>query len=400
MRRLSLTVLSLVVLGTLGCGSDEDPAGKGDGAAAAPSGGSAGTSGGTAGTGGRANGGAGGNGTGGGGASSGGASSGGATGGAMTGGSSTGGASGSGGGTCTPMAVGGKGALPDGDNGMARCYPGDTGIADDASVVFADDFESYTTGGDLEDNWSAVYQMNQIRMATETENVFAGAQSLEFTVPEQDEELSNATDKVLTDERDLLFLRYYSKFQPPYNVVGSSHNGSMISAHYFINGNATPGVRADGMNKFLVNYENWRGEAATDSPGDINVYVYHPEQRDNYGDHFFPNGDVMPNTSIPYDFGPEFVERQNVIQDLDRWYCYEYMVRANTPGERDGRIAFWLDGVLLADFQNLRLRDIESLKIDRFGLSFHIGSNPNGETKKWYDNVVAASSYIGPRTPP
>jgi hypothetical protein len=318
----------------------------------------------------------------------------------MTGGSSTGGASGSGGGTCTPMAVGGKGALPDGDNGIARCYPGDTGIADDASVVFADDFESYTTGGDLEDNWSAVYQMNQIRMATETENVFAGAQSLEFTVPEQDEELSNATDKVLTDERDLLFLRYYSKFQPPYNVVGSSHNGSMISAHYFINGNATPGVRADGMNKFLVNYENWRGEAATDSPGDINVYVYHPEQRDNYGDHFFPNGDVMPNTSIPYDFGPEFVERQNVIQDLDRWYCYEYMVRANTPGERDGRIAFWLDGVLLADFQNLRLRDIESLKIDRFGLSFHIGSNPNGETKKWYDNVVAASSYIGPRTPP
>jgi hypothetical protein len=294
------------------------------------------------------------------------------------------------------MVVGGKGALPEGDNGIARCYPGDTGIGDDASVIFADDFESYANGGDLEDRWDAVYQMNQIRMATETNNVFAGAQSLEFNVPQQDEELSNATDKVLTDERDILFLRYYSKFEPPYDVVGSSHNGSMISAHYFINGNATPGVPANGTNKFLVNYENWRGEEATASPGDINVYVYHPEQRDVYGDHFFPNGDVMPNTSIPYDFGPEFVERPNLIQELDRWYCYEYMVRANTPGERDGRIAFWLDGVLLADFQNLRLRDIESLKIDRFGLSFHIGSNPNGETKKWYDNVVAASSYIGP----
>ena len=393
MRRISLTVLSFVAFGAFGCGSDEDPAGKGGGAGA-PSGGSAGASGSGAG------GGTGGGATGGGGASSGGTSSGGATGGAMTGGSSTGGASGSGGGTCTPMTVGGKGALPDGDNGIARCYPGDTGIDGDASVIFADDFESYTTGRDLENRWDAVYQMNQIRMATETANVFAGAQSLEFTVPEQDEELSNATDKVLTDERDVLFLRYYSKFQPPYNVVGSSHNGSMISAHYFINGNATPGIRADGMNKFLVNYENWRGEAATDSPGDINVYVYHPEQRDNYGDHFFPNGDVMPNTSIPYDFGPEFVERENVIQELDRWYCYEYMVRANTPGERDGRIAFWLDGVLLADFQNLRLRDIATLKIDRFGLSFHIGSNPNGETKKWYDNVVAASSYIGPRFTP
>jgi hypothetical protein len=76
------------------------------------------------------------------------------------------------------------------------------------------------------------------------------------------------------------------------------------------------------------------------------------------------------------------------------------MVQANTPGSRDGRITFWLDGVLTADFPNLRFRDVASLKIDRFQLSFHIGSNPKGETRKWYDNVVAAKSYIGPvKTP-
>lgn len=391
MKRISLVALSMAVAsGALACSSDEDSAGNdGGGAGTSSSGGSNAGGGGKGGGAGSPSGGSGAGGSGTGGSS--------AMGGSGTGGNTSGGAAGSGGGTCTPITVGGKGALPEGDNGISRCYPGDTGIDTDALVVFADDFESYSDGGDLENRWDAVYQMDQIRMATETENVFAGSQSLEFTVPQQDEELSNATDKVLTDELDVLFLRYYSKFQAPYDVVGSSHNGSMISAHYFIDGNATPGVRADGMNKFLVNYENWRGEEATASPGDINVYVYHPEQRDDYGDHFFPNGDVMPNTSIPYDFGPEFVERQNVIQELDRWYCYEYMVKANTPGERDGRIAFWLDGVLLADFQNLRLRDIASLKIDRFGLSFHIGQNPNGETKKWYDNVVAATSYIGPR---
>jgi hypothetical protein len=32
----------------------------------------------------------------------------------------------------------------------------------------------------------------------------------------------------------------------------------------------------------------------------------------------------------------------------------------------------------------------------RPALSFHIGSNPAGATKKWYDDVVAATSYIGP----
>ena len=72
------------------------------------------------------------------------------------------------------------------------------------------------------------------------------------------------------------------------------------------------------------------------------------------------------------------------------------MLQANTPGQRDGRIAVWLDGKLVADFPSLRLRDVATLKIDRFGLSFHIGSNPNGQARKWYDNVVAAKAYIGP----
>ena len=149
-----------------------------------------------------------------------------------------------------------------------------------------------------------------------------------------------------------------------------------------------------------MNLENWRGEASTPSPGDLNVYVYHPEQRSDYGDHFFPDGTVLPNSSLPFDFGPDFESRPNIIQELDQWYCYEYRVRANTPGERDGQITIWLDGELVADFPNLRLRDVATLTIDRFGLSFHIGSNPNGETKKWFDNVVAATSYIGPMIQP
>jgi hypothetical protein len=287
--------------------------------------------------------------------------------------------------------------LPEGDQGIATQYPGDEGIGTDPQVVYADDFESYADASQLSDNWdAAVYQNDQIRIATEPDNVFAGGQALEFTVPQQDSELSNAVDKVVSPERDVLFLRYYSKFQPPYDVVGSSHNGSMISAHYFDNGQATPGVPADGTNKFLANLENWRGDEQTASPGLLNIYIYHPEQRSDYGDHFFPTGTVLPNSSEPFDFGPDFVSRPDILPDLDQWYCYELMVQANTPGERDGRIAIWFEGELAADFQNLRLRDVATLQIDRFGLSFHIGSNPNGETKKWYDNVVAASAYIGP----
>jgi hypothetical protein len=203
-------------------------------------------------------------------------------------------------------------------------------------------------------------------------------------------------DRLVSPQLDALFLRYYSKFDASFDVTGSSHNGCMISASYFVNGSATPGVKADGYNKFLANYECWRNAAADPSPGYLNVYIYHPEQRDIWGDHFFPTGLVMPNTSLPGNFGPDFVPRPDTVPKLGQWYCYEFMVKANTPGGRDGRIACWLDGKIIADFPNLRLRDIDTLKIDRFGISLHIGSNTVCETYKYYDNVVAATSYIGP----
>lgn len=290
----------------------------------------------------------------------------------------------------------GTGAMPSGGQGIASGYPGDVGIEAHRDVLFADDFESYSSPDELWERWDNVYQQNRTAITTDGNDVYSGSQALEFTIPRMNGELSNAVEKLLDPEQDVLFLRYYSKFLPPFDVVGSSHNGSSISAHYFVNGQATPGVPADGTNKFLVNLEHWRGEPETPSPGHLNVYVYHPEQRSQWGDHWFPSGTVLPNSSEPYFFGDDFISRPELLPELDRWYCYEYMVQANTPGERDGRVAIWVDGELVADFGALRLRDVSSLRIDRFGLSFHTGSNPNGETKKWFDNVVAATSYIGP----
>ena len=319
---------------------------------------------------------------------------------------STGGATGSGG-SSGSTAMGGAagasapcalptGSLPEGNCGIAVNYPGDVGITGASAVIFADDFEGYAKPADIAKRWDNMYQNQYVGLATAAANVYAGKQALEFTLPQETAELSDAVEKIVSPELEVLFLRYYGKFQPPYDVTGSSHNGSSISAHYTVNGQSPPGVPANGTNKFLANLENWRGDTSTVSPGQLNIYIYHPEQRSQWGDHFFPTGLVMPNTSIPFDFGPDFVSRPDIIPALDRWSSYEVMVKANTPGVRDGRIAAWLDGKLVMDFQNLRLRDVTSLTIDRFALCFHIGSNPNGESKKWYDNVVAAKSYIGP----
>jgi hypothetical protein len=279
-------------------------------------------------------------------------------------------------------------------DGIAAKYPGDVGIGSDPNVIFFDDFESYATPNDIWNRWDNVYQVSDTTIVTDS-NVFAGKQSLGFTLHVSSVEVANALDKILSPEQDVLFLRYYSKFDTSFDIPTSSHNGSSISAHYFNGFNATPGVPADGTNKYLVNLEDFQPDTTTAPPGYLNLYVYWPLQRSNYGDHFLPNGDVYPNTSIKADFGPNFVSRANVTPTRGVWHCWEYMLKANTPGVTDGEVTVWLDGVLVADFGNLRFRDVASLTIDHAGVNFHAGSNTT-ETTKYYDNVVIAKSYVGP----
>jgi hypothetical protein len=282
--------------------------------------------------------------------------------------------------------------LPEGQ-GLAARYPNDVGIASDPAVIFTDDFESYANGADLGTRWTNAFQLSNVRIATEPGSFVGGGKSLEFTVPVTTSEVSNGVSKAISPELDVLFLRYYAKYDPSFDVLGSSHNGGVISAHY-----CCPGQRSDGFNKFLVSYEASRFAATKANPGELNAYVYLPDMRDVYGDHFHPTGVIAPYVRTPpFSFGPDFVPRSEVTPALGRWYAYELMVKANTPGRRDGRIALWLDGRLIAEFPNLRLRDTSALKIDRVALNWHVNAVTRTTTKRWYDDVVAATSYIGPR---
>jgi hypothetical protein len=288
--------------------------------------------------------------------------------------------------------------LPEGD-GIAAKYPGDVGIEKDPAVILSDGFEDCSSPADLRGKWDALWHEANMRITEEPANVHSGKRALQFTVPQQREALAIGVDKRLRDEQDVLFLRWYAKFEEGYFVRGGSvHNGGSISAHYFVNEQSTPGIRADGRNKFLANYENENSSGG--APGLLNIYYYHPEQGGNFGDHYYPTGRIVPSPGPPTGpatFGPDFVARPDVVPPLGRWYCYEYMVKANTPGRRDGRIACWLDGKLVADFPNLRLRDVSTLKIDRFGIGLFIARNAARANTKWYDDVVGATSYIGPQ---
>jgi hypothetical protein len=286
--------------------------------------------------------------------------------------------------------------LPEGDTGLAAKYPGDRGLARDPAVIHFDDFEDYATPEDVNKKYEYVMHTENMRLTREPAEVNSGRQAIRFTLPRQEEGNAAALYRVITEERDVLFLRYYAKFEKGYDQYGSTHNSGVISAHYFPNRVASPGQRADGRNKFWVSFETERGRGDIPSPGPLNFYVYHPEQRTGYGDHIYPTGRIRSGPDMPLPFGPGFVPRPDFIPELDRWYCYEFMVKANTPGRRDGRIAGWVDGKLVADFPNFRLRDVDSLKIDIFGIALFMRPNNIRANTRWFDDVVAATSYIGP----
>lgn len=282
--------------------------------------------------------------------------------------------------------------LPEGNSGIASKYPGDAGIDRHEDVVFSDDFESGATR--FENNWGGIV------LTPQPENVHGGKRALECVLPwpRPNKETGLGVNHRFKEGFDTLHLRYYAKFGKDTELYhGGTHDGGAILARAPGVPDAKPGVPANGRNEYTVLLDTWRPDDKVASPGTLAIYCYHPEQRHQWGEHFFPSGRTLPYGGSPAFFGPRFVPRADLVPERDRWICYELMVHANTPGKRDGRVAIWLDGRLAADFPNLRLRDVDTLKANLVSLGLY---TMNGMIRTpcamWYDDVVVATSYVGP----
>jgi len=139
------------------------------------------------------------------------------------------------------------------DSGIAARYPGDKNIAADPDVIFADDFEGYTSASQVTNKWTNAYMQPNLRIAIEPGNFYAGSKALEMTLQVSTSEVANALKKTLPTEQDTVYLRAYTKFAANYNVVGSNHNGLDLRGKY-----PGPGVKvpADGTGFFLFTLQN------------------------------------------------------------------------------------------------------------------------------------------------
>ena len=294
--------------------------------------------------------------------------------------------------------------LPEGE-GLSAKYPGDVGIEEDPAVVFADGFEgidddTIATGSAEQKGkkWDTAW--HTLRITRDPENVHSGSKAVEMR---HDAPMSYGMDKEFEEGFDTLHVRYYMKLHREF--PGCHHTGMNMWAGSpdSVLGSGTArsvtGVRPNGRNHFVARLDTSppRTGSSDRAPGRSNIYCYHMDQGRRWGDIFFPSGEVHPRESKGI-LGEDYVPRPDFNAELDRWYCYELMVSANTPGERDGRGAFWVDGKLTGEVKNLRFRTVATLKLNHVVLNSY-SSRQHANKVLWYDDVVVATSYIGPRVP-
>ena len=105
-------------------------------------------------------------------------------------------------------------------------------------------------------------------------------------------------------------------------------------------------------------------------------YAYQPDQPQNYGE----------------DFTWE-IDGEQAVFESDRWYSVTHEIRMNTPGENDGSIRTWIDGVLALSVEDMRFRDIDDFAIDNLYFStFFGGSDSSWATTK--DEITYFDDFI------
>ena len=117
--------------------------------------------------------------------------------------------------------------------------------------------------------------------------------------------------------------------------------------------------------------------------------IYFMGQHSEYGDDF------------KWDLGGNIPQKQFTI---GKWHRIVNKVSMNTVaqpgnGDKNGRVQAWLDGELVLDVDTLRLRDYDTLHVDKFYLStFHGGSSaewaPTHDCYIRYDNFTVSTDSI------
>ncbi len=273
-----------------------------------------------------------------------------------------------------------------------RSLPEGAGLAQRASdlrtlralpeVIFADDFEQ----GALGDGWDEVGNKDGSVLSWVDPGPDSGLGRRCLRV---EAHLGRNTGGGLTKwfkSAERLHVRFYTRFDVQCDYV---HHFVTLRANKALTGRdrwsgfGGAGLKPVGDERFSTAIEAWGNWGRFPAPGRWNFYSYWHE--------------MEPSRDGKY-WGNSFLPENEPNIEKGRWICVEFMVRHNTPGQRDGEQAFWIDGALRGHWRGFSWRTQEGLLANALTLESYI-------TDRWtkqetnvvsFDDVVIARDYIGP----
>lgn len=250
----------------------------------------------------------------------------------------------------------------------------------ESPVVFACDFESPT--------WWEEWATRQAPPRTDTitadpERKFAPLRGKALRIRvDRDGHYGASLDfhfrKRTGEEPEEIFFRYYLRLGDDWRP----HRGGKFPGIGGTYGKAGWGGRkVDGTDGWSA-----RGlfEGLKDGRTPVGFYCYHADMRGTYGDHWVWDRDG-------------FAGLEN-----NRWYCVEQQAKMNTPGGNDGILRGWIDGNLVFEKTDVRMRDVATLKIETIWLNLYYGGTwtAPADMHVYLDDVVISRAPIGPARAP
>ncbi|MBI1388129.1 MAG: hypothetical protein GC154_06745 [bacterium] len=249
----------------------------------------------------------------------------------------------------------------------------------DGKIIFQDDFES----GSLK-NWDADSNSDdpsRVVITDNPENVHAGKRALEI-IAQPGSGKGGKLNKWFMPGYDRVYARFYCKFEDDFDQGNLMHFCHLAANRQDDRWSAfgKAGIRPGGADFFTTSIEPWRDWKRNPAPGAWMMYTYHM--------------DMPADPKMGKYWGQMMTPDNPVLATRGEWICVEMMIQANTPGERDGEQAFWINGDQKARFTGIRWRNDARLLVNDFWLMLYIHENPE-INRVWFDDVVIATDYIG-----
>jgi len=173
-------------------------------------------------------------------------------------------------------------------------------------------------------------------------------------------------------EPEEVWLRYYLRFGSDWTPA---------------RGGKLPGIagtygRAGWGGRKVNGIDGWsarglfRGQKDGRTP--VGFYCYHADMRGRYGDNWIWDKEGFPGL------------------ENNRWYCVEQYVKLNQPGQNDGILRAWVDGSPVFEKTDVRMRDIDTLKIETVWMNVYHGGTWTAETDHhlYIDDVMISSQRM------